>query len=136
MRRVTRFVRRAARLELVRAAAIVPIYIKPNILAAVLCAGEVETKLTDQTHELARGVSMVIWRTIGLGRNVPPWREDEEVRERRAGFATLGGQHAEDGRVDVIFADGANVDEAGKVVFVRHVVAVPSDDVEWTMRLG
>lgn len=85
--------------------------------------------------------------------DVPAGREDEEVGEGGGGVARLGSKDAEDGRVDVIDGNGADVDEFGEIVLVRYlmmvshvgvavatcpvtyIVSVPSDDVKWRVSL-
>lgn len=53
--------------------------------------------------------------------NVPARREDEEIGQRRVLVARLGGQHAEDGWVDVVDGDGADVDELGQIIFIGYL---------------
>lgn len=109
MRNHTALKRNATRLEGVRAAAVVAV---------------------DQAHQLGGGVAVVVRRAVGVRGDVPARREDEEVGERRVEVARLGREHAEDGRVDVVDRDGADIDEFRQVVLVRNVVPVPGDDVE------
>lgn len=79
---------------------------------------------------------MVIRRSIRLSCDVPPGREDEKVCEWSTRLAAFRGENAEDGRVDMILADGTYVDEVCEIILVRNVVPVPGDDVERAMRLG
>lgn len=50
--------------------------------------------------------------------NIPSRRKDEQICQRRIRIAGFGCQHAEDGGIDVVDGDGADVDEFGQVVFV------------------
>jgi len=51
-----------------------------------------------------------------VGSDVPAGREDEEVGEGGGGVAGLGGEDAEDGGVDVVDGDGADVDELRQII--------------------
>jgi len=86
----TAFVAGATRLELVTAASVLAV---------------------DETHKFGGDVAVVVGWAVGVGSDVPAGREDEEVGERSGGVAGLGGEDAEDGGVDVVDGDGANVDE-------------------------
>ena len=55
--------------------------------------------------------------------DVPARAEDEQVRERVVRDLRLGGEHAEDGGVDVVLRDAAHVHELLHRVLVRHVAA-------------
>jgi len=59
---------------------------------------------------------VVVGWAVGVRSDVPAGREDEEVGERGGGVAGLGGENAEDGGVDVVDGDGANVDELREVI--------------------
>lgn len=72
----------------------------------------------DQAHEFAGDVAVVVRGSVRVGGDVPAGAEDEEVGEGRGGVAAARGQDAEDGGVDVVDGDGADVDEFGEVVFV------------------
>jgi hypothetical protein len=84
----------------------------------------------DQTHELGCGIAVVVGRTVRVARYVPPWRENKEISEWSCRISRWGGKHAEDGWIDVVDGDGADVDELGEVVLVWDVVTVPSHDVK------
>jgi hypothetical protein len=79
---------------------------------------------------------VVVRRTVRVRRHIPAGAEDEEVGEGRRGIARGCCEDAEDGGVDVVDADGADVDELGEVVFVGHVISVPGDYIEGAVVLG
>ena len=60
-------------------------------------------------------------RAEGAGRDIPAPGEDEEIGERRAGRLGPRGQNAEDGGIDVVLGDGADVDEFLQSIFVGDV---------------
>jgi len=72
----------------------------------------------DEAHELGRDVAVVVGRAVRVRCNVPARGEDQEVGEGRGGVAGARGQNAEDGRVDVVDGDGADVDEFCEVILV------------------
>lgn len=105
----------AARLELVRAAAVVAV---------------------DEAHELRGAVAVVVGRAVRVRRDVPARGEDEEVGQGCGGVARPGRQHAKDGRVNVVDGDGADIDKLCEVVLVGDVVAVPRNHVKGAVPLG
>ena len=135
----------------------------------------------DEAHHLARTVPVVVLRATeassasaqrnlrvvgkkethrrpeGAGRDVPAPGEDEEVGERCAGRLGARGQNAEDGGVDVVTLDAADVHKLLHSVLVWDVAAgrrvvridyevkqrsghenslsVPCDNVKWRVLL-
>lgn len=53
--------------------------------------------------------------------NIPSGAENHEVSQRDAGLFGFGGEHTEDGRIDMVFRDTTDVDEFFHCIFVRHV---------------
>ena len=84
----------------------------------------------DQPHALAHHVAVEPGRAERVLRDHPAGREDHEIDVRGAGDVAGRGQHGEDRRIGVIEADRADRVEARQVVFPRHVIAVPRDDIE------
>ncbi len=99
----------------------------------------------DQTHELRRGVPMIIlnmtkrkqvseespeksarqiethgWSKC-VRRNIPPRTKNQEVGKRCPGRLRLRRQDAEDRRIDVIFRDRAHIDELFHRVLERDI---------------
>ena len=72
----------------------------------------------DEAHELRRDVAVVVGRAVRVRCNVPARGEDQEVGEGRGRVAGARGQNAEDGRVDVVDGDGADVDEFCEIILV------------------
>lgn len=111
----TALVRRAAGLEFVRAAAVFAV---------------------DETHEIRSNIAVVVKGAVCIGGDVPARGKDEEVGKRGWWVTRLCGQDAEDTRVNVVNRDGSDVDKLGEIVLVRDIIAVPGNDVEWTVLLG
>lgn len=84
----------------------------------------------DEAHELGRDVAVVVGRAVRVRCNVPARGEDQEVGEGRGGVAGARGQNAEDGRVDVVDGDGADVDEFCEVILVGDIVPMPCYSIE------
>lgn len=55
--------------------------------------------------------------------NIPPGREDEQIGQGRRQIPGFGREHAENGWINVINGDGANVDEFGQIIFVGDLTS-------------
>ena len=64
---------------------------------------------------------MIVRWTEGLACDVPAWAEDKEVRKWDARLLRFSGENTEDGGVDMVFRDAANVDEFFQGIFVRNI---------------
>lgn len=67
--------------------------------------GATAVRAVDETHELRRGVAVVVGRAECVVCDVPARAEDEEVGERGPGCLRLSREHAEDGGVNVVHGD-------------------------------
>lgn len=56
-----------------------------------------------------------------MGCHVPARREDQKVRERRRRIARACCKNAEDGWINVVDRDGADIDEFGQIVLVGNL---------------
>lgn len=61
---------------------------------------------------------------VRTGCHVPARGKDEKVGQWRGGIPRLGSQDAEDGGINVVDRDGANIDELCQVVFERDLARV------------
>ena len=84
----------------------------------------------DEAHELVAHVAMKPRRAEGVFGDEPAWREDGEVYVGGAFDGRGRGEDGVDGGVGVVEADGVDGVEAGHVVLVGRVVAVPGHDVD------
>jgi hypothetical protein len=114
VRDTTTFVRETTRLEFVGATTVATV---------------------DETHEFGSDVAMVVRGSVSVACDVPSGREDEDIGKRGGGIARLGGQDGEDGGVDVVDGDGANVDEFRQIIFVWSVISGPRDNIEGAVLL-
>lgn len=84
----------------------------------------------DKTHELGCDVAVVVRWAVSVACNIPSRREDQDIGERSSGIAGLGGQDGEDGGVDVVDGDRANIDEFGQIILVWRIIPGPGDNIE------
>ena len=84
----------------------------------------------DQAHEFAHHVAMEPGRAKGVLGDHPARRKDHEVKVGRSRRVGGRGQHGEDRRIGMIEAHAVDDVEAREIVFVRHVIAMPGDDIE------
>lgn len=74
-----------------------------------------------QSHKLRRRIAMIVRWTEGLACDVPAWAEDKEVRKWDARLLRFSGENTEDGGVDMVLRNAANVDEFFQGIFVRDI---------------
>lgn len=80
---------------------------------------------------------MVVRRPVRILHHVPARRDDGEVDDGGAWFAVRGtSQNRKNAGVGMVVEDAAQDGEAGEVVFVGVVGAVPAGDVEGGVVLG
>jgi hypothetical protein len=84
----------------------------------------------DEAHELIHEVAVEPRRPEGVLGDDPAGRKDREVHIGRPMNLAGRSEDGVDRRVRVVEADGVDAVEAGKVILVGSVVAVPGDDVE------
>ena len=65
----------------------------------------------------------------------PSWREDNEISNSDTRTCTLTGENSEDGWIQVIEGDRIDDTVIFKVVFVRDVVSMPCNNIEWCVVL-
>lgn len=90
----------------------------------------------NEAHEFGHGVAVVPRGPECVFRYQPTGRKNDKVSNCGAHVFRWGGEHREDARVGMIVGDGTNGAEAGEVVFIRVVEAMPGDDVEGRVCLG
>ena len=86
-----------------------------------------------ETHELVHVVAVKPGRAKRVLGDQPTRRKDHEIAISGAGGVARCRQYGEDRRVGVIEADTAQRIEAGEIVNIGRVIAVPGDDVERRM---
>ena len=84
----------------------------------------------NEAHELGHAVPVIIGRAEGVLLDGPPGREDDKVCHSHADLGRLAGEDGEDGGVGMVKGGGVDDHEAGQVVPVGHIIAVPRDHVE------
>mmetsp|Transcript_14742 Transcript_14742/g.23408 ORF Transcript_14742/g.23408 Transcript_14742/m.23408 type:complete len:323 (+) Transcript_14742:356-1324(+) len=85
----------------------------------------------DISHEFRHAVAMVVGWAEGLLLHCHAWWENHKIDRRNARVSCLACEHREDGGIHVVDGDAVHSDEVAHVVFVRHVVSMPRDDVKW-----
>src|SRR5579862_5993212 len=115
VRNTTTFVRETTRLEFIRSAAI---------------------STVDETHKFRRDVAVVVRWTVGVACDIPSRGEDKNIGEGSCRIARFGGQNSEDGGVDVVNRDRADIDKLGQIILVWGIVSGPGDNVERTVLLS
>ena len=84
----------------------------------------------NEAHEFVHKVAVEPGWPEGVLGNHPARGEEDEIYVCGSGDLAWGGEDGEDAGVGVIEAYGVDGVEAGEVVLVWSVVAVPGDDVE------
>src|SRR5712672_141522 len=83
-----------------------------------------------ETHEFSRAIPVIERRPERMVRNIPSRAEDQKVHQRVVRCLRLCCQHAEDGGVDVVLRNAANVHEFLQRIFIGYVAGAPSKQEE------
>src|SRR5271154_1577813 len=86
-----------------------------------------------QAHELIHHVAMKPWRPEGVFGDQPPRRKDGEVYIGRAMKVRRRSQYRKNRRIGMVEAHCVDAVEAGHIVLVGRIVAMPRDHVERRM---
>lgn len=73
---------------------------------------------------------MVIGRSKGVLLHGPAWGKYYEIGYSRARSQTRTGKHGENTRITVIETNRIDYHKFGKIIFIRHIIAMPGDDIE------
>lgn len=73
---------------------------------------------------------MVIRRSEGVFLHGPAWGKYYEIGYSRTRPQTRTGEHGENTRITVIETNRIDNHKFGKIIFIRHIIAMPGNDIE------
>lgn len=84
----------------------------------------------NEAHEFVHEIAVEPGGTEGVFGHHPAWRKEDEVHVCGSGDFAWRGEDGENAGIRVVETYGVDRVEAGKIVFVGSVIAVPGDNIE------